>query len=58
MSLLILPAVLAVCMAIFGWARGTARSHLASWYGGAAFGLGLAAGRWIGLAFIAEIRSI
>ena len=58
MSLLILPAVLAVSMSIFGSARGTARSHLASWYGGSALGLGLAVGRYMGLAFVAEIRSL
>src|SRR5688572_9159624 len=33
-SVLILPIALAGGMAIVGAARGTARSHLASWYGG------------------------
>lgn len=57
-SVLILPVVLAAGMAMVGGARGAARSHLASWYGGAALGLGLAVGRLIGLAFVAEVRSV
>lgn len=57
-SVLILPIVLALGMAMVGGARGAARSHLASWYGGAALGLGLAVGRLLGLAFVAEVRSV
>jgi hypothetical protein len=57
-SLLVTPLVLSVAMAIVGWGRGTARSHLATWYGGIALGLGLAAGRLAGLAFVADVRSI
>jgi hypothetical protein len=57
-SLLIAPSVLALCMTVIGWSRGTGRSHLASWYGGAALGFGLAVGRLIALAFVAEVRSV
>jgi hypothetical protein len=57
-SLLLVPSVVALCMTLVGWSRGTKRSHLASWYGGAALGFGLAAGRLIALAFVAEVRSV
>jgi hypothetical protein len=57
-SVFILPIVLAGGMSLVGWARGAARSHLASWYGGASLGLGLAVGRLIGLAFVAEVRAV
>ena len=57
-SVLILPFFLAVALNFVGWIRGAARSHFASWYGGAACGVGLAAGRLIGLAFVAELRLV
>lgn len=57
-SVLILPVALSGYMAIVGWARAASRSHLASWYGGAAVGFGLAVGRLLGLAFVAEVRAL
>ena len=57
-SVLVLPLALAAGMSIVGWARGASSSHLATWYGGAAIGLGLAVGRLLGLAFVAEVRSV
>jgi hypothetical protein len=56
-SLLIVPCLLGVTMAIMGSGRAT-RSHLATWYGGGALGFGLAVGRLVGLAFVAEVRSV
>ena len=52
-SLLILPAFLALLMNAWGHLRSERSktvSHLATWYGGAAMGLGLAAGRLLVLA--------
>ena len=57
-SVLTLPVALAVVLTIVGWARTASRSHLASWYGGAAIGFGLAVGRLLGLAFVAEVRAL
>ena len=47
MSLVLAPALLGVAMELVGTARGKRRdiSHLATWYGGAATGFALAAGR-------------
>lgn len=57
-SVLILPIFLGAGLAVVGLVRGAARTHFASWYGGAAVGLGLAVGRLIGLAFVAEVRLV
>jgi hypothetical protein len=60
-SLLLTPVVLAGVMEWFGRAgerRHKNVSHLATWYGGAAVGLGLSAGRLIGLAFAADVRAL
>jgi hypothetical protein len=60
-SLLALPLVLGTLMQIWGMLssrRATDTSHLASWYGGATLGLGLASGRWTILAFIREVRGV
>jgi hypothetical protein len=60
-SLLLTPVVLAGVMEWFGRAgerRNRNVSHLATWYGGAAVGLGLSAGRLIGLAFAADVRAL
>jgi hypothetical protein len=61
LSLLLTPAILAGVMEWWGRAReGRNRSvsHLATWYGGAALGLGLSVGRLIGLAFAADVRAL
>lgn len=57
-SVVMLPVVLGAGLALVGWARRSTRTNFASWYGGAAIGIGLAAGRLIGLAFVAEVRSV
>jgi hypothetical protein len=57
-SVLAAPAALAVFMSWFGAARKGHSSHLATWYGGAALGFGLAAGRLAGLAFAASVRAV
>jgi len=57
-SVLILPFFLGAALAFVGWIRGPARTHFASWYGGAACGVGLAVGRLMGLAFVAELRLV
>jgi len=57
-SVVILPVVLGAGMAIVGAVRRPASSHLASWYGGTALGLGLAVGRLVGLAFVAQVRAV
>jgi hypothetical protein len=46
-SLLVVPAFLGAVMTVWGSlrARSAKTSHLATWYGGAAMGLGLAGGR-------------
>jgi hypothetical protein len=60
-SLLLTPVVLGGVMEWFGRAgerRNKDVSHLATWYGGAAVGLGLSAGRLIALAFAADVRAL
>lgn len=60
-SLLAVPLILGTLMqiwAILSSRRGSDTSHLASWYGGATLGLGLASGRWTVLAFIGEVRGV
>lgn len=60
-SLLLTPVVLAGVMEWFGRAgerRHKNVSHLATSYGGAAVGLGISAGRLIGLAFAADVRAL
>lgn len=57
-SVLILPALLALLMSAWGHVRserGKTVSHLATWYGGAALGLGLAAGRLLVLALTRQV---
>jgi hypothetical protein len=61
MSLVLLPLVLGAVME--GWGslrdgRGRNVSHLGTWYGGAALGLGLAAGRRVALAFWADALAL
>ena len=61
MSLVVLPLTLGAVME--GWGRLRDRgqknvSHLGTWYGGAALGFGLAAGRLVGLAFAADVRAL
>ena len=51
-SLLLVPALLGAFMELWGaflGRRGRHTSHLATWYGGASMGLGLAAGRLVAL---------
>ena len=59
-SLLITPLALGAIMEWCGRVRGRGSkrtSHLATCYGGAALGIGLSAGRLIGLAFAADVRA-
>ena len=46
-GLLVVPSLLGAFMAVCGWLRSPSRtiSHLATWYGGASMGVGLAGGR-------------
>jgi hypothetical protein len=44
-SLIVVPLILGSVMACVRRARPSSRTHLATWYGGATLGLGLAAGR-------------
>ena len=56
-SVVLLPAILAYAMQIWGWSRASRRqpmSHVATWYGGAALGTGLAFGRLITMQAITE----
>ena len=58
-SLLAIPTILGASMTVWGQFRGHRGknvSHLGTWYGGAALGLGLAAGRLLALRFAAELR--
>jgi len=58
-SLLILPIFLAIMMNAWGYLRAERDktvSHLATWYGGATLGVGLAAGRLLVLAFTGEMK--
>jgi hypothetical protein len=60
-SLLLVPAALAGIMEAWGHFRqGRTKnvSHLATWYGGAALGLGVAAGRLVGLTFVHDVRAL
>ena len=57
-SLAITPAVLAALMAWIGGVRRGQGTHLATWYGGASLGLGLALGRLVALAFISDVRAV
>jgi len=61
MSLVLLPLTLGAVMEVWGRLRDSRRktvSHLGTWYGGAALGLGLAVGRLVGLAFAADVRAL
>jgi hypothetical protein len=53
LSLILVPLILALVMHIWGRTTGSATrakpSYLATWYGGAVMGIGLAAGRLFGL---------
>jgi hypothetical protein len=55
LSLIFVPLVLAVVMHMWGNATGSTRrpkpSYLATWYGGALMGVGLAGGRLFGLTY-------
>jgi len=60
-SLLIVPLLLGAVMQTWGALssrRSRRASHLATWYGGATLGLGLAAGRFIVLALIRSARAV
>ena len=57
-SLMAVPAVLGGFMQLWGRSRRSKErriSHLATWYGGAALGLGLALGRLGGLSFMSAL---
>jgi hypothetical protein len=56
-SVVVVPLLLAGAMSALGWLRAR-HSHLATWYGGAAAGMGLAIGRLVALALVAEVRAI
>jgi hypothetical protein len=58
LSIIAVPVLLGASMWACGAIKKGHSSHLATWYGGAALGLGLAAGRLAGLAFAATVRSI
>jgi hypothetical protein len=58
LSIIAVPVLLGAFMWSCGAIKKGHSSHLATWYGGAALGLGLAAGRLAGLAFVASVRSI
>lgn len=60
-SLVFVAILLGAGMQVWGALRSQQEkriSHLATWYGGAALGLGLAAGRLIVLAFIRDLRAV
>ncbi len=60
-SLVVVPAVLAAAMHLCGSWRSrhdATISHLATWYGGTAFGIGLAGGRLAVLAFASEVWKV
>ncbi len=57
-SLIALPIVVGLAMVSWGRLRTSRRknvSHLGTWYGGGALGLGLAIGRLVPLAFAADV---
>jgi hypothetical protein len=60
-SLLVAPFVVALAMEAWGRLR-TKRernvSHLGTWYGGAALGIGYAAGRLVALAFAQDVATL
>ena len=58
MSVVVLPVTMGSMLGFTGWARGVERSHLVSWYGGAAIGFGLAVGRLAGIAFMADVQAL
>jgi hypothetical protein len=60
LSLVVLPVLLGAAMQVWGvmGSRKGRTSHLASWSGGASMGLGLAAGRLVGLRFMADVWSL
>jgi hypothetical protein len=60
-SLLVAPAAVGAVMQVVGGLlsrRARHVSHLATWYGGAAVGLGLASGRLVVLEFIHDVRGL
>jgi hypothetical protein len=57
LSLVVLPVLMSLFLWWFGKERKGNSSHLATWYGGAALGIGLAAGRFVGLVFVASVRA-
>ena len=59
-SLVVVPVVVGAAMQLWGVVRGRRSevSHLATWYGGATVGLGLAAGRLVVLGFIRDVQAI
>jgi hypothetical protein len=59
-SLVVAPVAVGIMMQLWGMVRSRASevSHLATWYGGATLGVGLAAGRLVVLAFIRDVRAI
>lgn len=61
LSLVVVPFALGVVMQVWGALsarRESEASHLASWYGGAALGLGLAVGRFVVLAFLRDLKAV
>ena len=59
-SLVVAPVAIGAVMQLWGMVRSRTSevSHLATWYGGATLGAGLAAGRLVALAFIRDVRAI
>ena len=60
-SLLAVPVVIGLAMELWGRSRSSRSknvSHLGTWYGGGALGLGLAVGRLVGLAFAADVAAL
>jgi hypothetical protein len=60
-SLLAVPLLLGVLMQLWGWMRDHGErkvSHVATWYGGAVLGFGMALGRFVMLAFVTDVRSV
>ena len=58
LSIIAVPVLLGAFMWSCGSLKKGHSSHLATFYGGAALGLGLAAGRLAGLAFVASVHAI
>ena len=60
-SLVLVPLLLGAIMQAWGAlssSRESDASHLASWYGGATLGLGLALGRFVVLAFLRDVWAV